>query len=336
MDNQNDWCHQYDVAGVRASVPLKFIRAVEGVLPAPSLGLVPERDGESFGVVVNWSDERYVRLFTRDTVTWLRWSFETRAVFCLLLRKVDRSGVLETGRDDKAEALALTLMAPIEACRKALSELMACGTVAASDTSLVIPRFIEAQECRMSDKARQKESREKRAVAKLENHDDACHTPSHAVTAGHTVSQLVTPAVPSRAVPSRAVEQHVSVPTLDLQVQSPPDNVADLRQAWNDITTAPLPRWREGRDWVARAALKRRPLEQWREVFARINASAFCRGQDGGWKADIDWALRPEGKKPETATRVLEGAFDASPVQRDVTKGYAPPSVFTETKEVLF
>lgn len=47
---------------------------------------------------MNWSDERYVRLFTRDTVTWLRWSFETRAIFCLMLRKVDRSGVLETGR----------------------------------------------------------------------------------------------------------------------------------------------------------------------------------------------------------------------------------------------
>jgi len=150
---------------------------------------------------MNWSDERYVRLFTRDTVTWLRWSFETRAVFCLLLRKVDRSGVLETGRGDKAEALALTLMAPTDTCRKALSELTACGTVALGDASLVIPRFIEAQECRMSDAARQKESREKRAVAKLQNHDDACHTPSHDVTAGHTVSHAVTPAVPSRAVP---------------------------------------------------------------------------------------------------------------------------------------
>jgi hypothetical protein len=150
---------------------------------------------------MNWSDERYVRLFTRDTVTWLRWSFETRAVFSLLLRKVDRSGVLETGRGDKAEALALTLMAPIETCRKALSELTACGTVALGDASLVIPRFIEAQECRMSDAARQKESREKRAVAKLQNHNDACHTPSHDVTAGHAVSHAVTPAVPSRAVP---------------------------------------------------------------------------------------------------------------------------------------
>ena len=152
---------------------------------------------------MNWSDERYVRLFTRDTVTWLRWSFETRAIFCLMLRKVDRSGVLETGRGDKAEALALTLMAPIDMCRKALSEMVDCGTVAVGDASLVIPRFIEAQECRMSDKARQKESREKRAAAKLENHDDARHTLSHGVTGGHTVSHDVTPAVPYRAVPSR-------------------------------------------------------------------------------------------------------------------------------------
>lgn len=186
---------------------------------------------------MNWSDERYVRLFTRDTVTWLRWSFETRAIFCLLLRKVDRSGVLETGRDDKAEALALTLMAPIEACRKALSELMACGTVAASDTSLVIPRFIEAQECRMSDKARQKESREKRAVAKLENHDDACHTPSHGVTAGHTVSQLVTPAVPSRAVPCLAVPSH-AVPEEE-EKPRPPPVIEKVPVAFVEPTTPP-------------------------------------------------------------------------------------------------
>jgi hypothetical protein len=48
-------------------------------------------------------------------------------------------------------------------------------------------------------------------------------------------------------------------------------------------------------------------------VFTRINASAFLRGSDGGWKADFDWAIRAEGKKPEPATRVLEGAYDRAP-----------------------
>ena len=63
---------------------------------------------------------------------------------------------------------------------------------------------------------------------------------------------------------------------------------------------------------LAALPLAAAPLLLWREVFARIQASPFCRGEDGGWKADIDWALRPAGKKPETALKVLEGAYDRS------------------------
>ena len=188
---------------------------------------------------MNWSDERYVRLFTRDTVTWLKWSFETRSVFMLLLRKVDRSGVLETGRDNPAEALAVIITAPIDACRRALAELTACGTVAVGENSLVIPRFVEAQECRMSDKARQKESREKRAAAKLQNHEDVCHTPSHDVTAGHTVSHAVTPAVPYRAVPYRAVPSH-AVP---VEEALPPPPVVEKAPAFFVEPTTPPDTW---------------------------------------------------------------------------------------------
>jgi hypothetical protein len=89
-----------------------------------------------------------------------------------------------------------------------------------------------------------------------------------------------------------------------------------LAVAWNETTTAPLPRvtlpLSPIRASVAVAALARRPLDEWRAVFLRINASAFLRGSDGGWKADFDWAIRAEGKKPESATKVLEGAFDRS------------------------
>lgn len=236
---------------------------------------------------MNWSDERYVRLFTRDTVTWLRWSFETRAVFCLLLRKVDRSGVLETGRGDKAEALALTLMAPIEVCRKAIAELTSCGTLAASDTSLVVPRFIEAQECRMSDKARQKESREKRAAAKIQNHEDVCHTPSHDVTAGHTVSHAVTPAVPYRAVPYRTVPET----TAPLFASRPPESPeADKPSKDSDLLVADFKAvvgsdylWQGAKDGTALAALLKAASigevrNRWRRGLSAPAASwASCR-----------------------------------------------------------
>ena len=43
---------------------------------------------------MDWANERYVRLYTRDTVTWKMWPWEARAIFPLLMRKVDRAGVL--------------------------------------------------------------------------------------------------------------------------------------------------------------------------------------------------------------------------------------------------
>ena len=46
--------------------------------------------------------------------------------------------------------------------------------------------------------------------------------------------------------------------------------------------------------------------DHWKEAIERIKASSFCRGQnDRGWKADIDWFLRPG-----TATKLIEGKYD--------------------------
>jgi hypothetical protein len=47
-------------------------------------------------------------------------------------------------------------------------------------------------------------------------------------------------------------------------------------------------------------------LGQWEAFFARLERSAFCRGQNArGWKADLDWAL-----KPDTWTKTFEGKYD--------------------------
>lgn len=99
----------------------------------------------------------------------------------------------------------------------------------------------------------------------------------------------------------------------DVSIKDP--GIAALMEAWNSITTPPIARWLAGREKQALAALKRRPLEQWREVFAKIQASAFCRGESeaGRWVATIDWAIRPAGKDSEPALKVLEGAFDGAP-----------------------
>jgi hypothetical protein len=53
-------------------------------------------------------------------------------------------------------------------------------------------------------------------------------------------------------------------------------------------------------------------LETWREVFARIAASAFCRGEVDGrngaksWHADFRWITANESNR----AKVLEGRYD--------------------------
>lgn len=86
---------------------------------------------------------------------------------------------------------------------------------------------------------------------------------------------------------------------------------ADVMELWNTTTNAPIPKCRELTDErrrKIRARLAKRPLlTEWRTVFERIQASAFCRGEtDRGWRADFDWVMRND----TIPARVLEGKYD--------------------------
>jgi hypothetical protein len=88
----------------------------------------------------------------------------------------------------------------------------------------------------------------------------------------------------------------------------PPEALAD---AWNELTSKPIPACREFTDKRKRAArlrLKERPLLEWRLIIAKIQQSPFCRGETdrGDWVATFDFLLQPD-----TATKVLEGKYDS-------------------------
>lgn len=173
---------------------------------------------------MNWSDERYVRLYTRDTPDWLALSFDAQALFALLMRKVDRAGVLELGKHGKrAVAIAIGHASAWERLAPALEELLTDGCVSVHGDKLLVRNFIEAQEARQSDRKRQAESRSRRReqlagqrllVPDVTNRDvesqnvTESHDGSHDVTTGHSESQPVTP---YRAVPS-VPEIHTSGP----------------------------------------------------------------------------------------------------------------------------
>lgn len=99
-----------------------------------------------------------------------------------------------------------------------------------------------------------------------------------------------------------------------LSAEPPTPAVRDLQAAWNDIAKpAGLPGWNETppkRQKAASARLRDNPdLQHWREVIRRVTRAPFLRGEnDRGWRASPDWLL-----KPESAAKVLEGAYDGAP-----------------------
>lgn len=138
---------------------------------------------------LQWEDERYVRLYTRDTPTWVRLPWQSRFVLMSLLRKLDRKGRLDLGEEGDAalESLAGYLMMPLEVVAAGLPPLLRRGVFAQEGPILLMPNFIKAQEARLSDRARQALKRERERV----NSDFVTHrdTESRTVTESHELSR---------------------------------------------------------------------------------------------------------------------------------------------------
>jgi len=161
---------------------------------------------------MNFEDEPYVRLYKRRTLTIKLLGWEGRLVFWALLLEVDRAGVLDLGSSSPAEAIAALSDIPIEVAEIGMARALKQGVVEQRGDALFVPRFMEAQEAKQSDKARQRESRGRRAALmrcsegairaaatdgdsplSVTNRDHIqsqnvtdCHDRSHAVTRGHS------------------------------------------------------------------------------------------------------------------------------------------------------
>ena len=71
---------------------------------------------------MRFEDERYVRLFTKNTPGWCIVPWQARAVLPLILRELDRAGILELGADgeDGLEALSALIMVPLDVVKVGL------------------------------------------------------------------------------------------------------------------------------------------------------------------------------------------------------------------------
>lgn len=126
-----------------------------------------------------WPEERYVKLYTRDTTDWLLLSWKAQGLFCLLLRKVNKAGQLPLGKRGKQGVAAHigggTAWPEIEL---ALNELLTDGCVSIDGELLIVPNYCAAQEAAQSPALRKKTQRERERV-----------TNGHAVSPGVTQSR---------------------------------------------------------------------------------------------------------------------------------------------------
>lgn len=156
---------------------------------------------------MDWSDEDYVRVYTRDTAELEALGWEAKALLWELLRKATRAGVIELGRTGNRGIASLTRI-PLEVVERALPILLDDGCVVRVETRLVIPNYMQAQTTPRSDKARKRAERERvRAEALAPSKRDPEHASSRFVTPSHDSSREVTPRPPeSRPVtPSHSV-----------------------------------------------------------------------------------------------------------------------------------
>lgn len=284
---------------------------------------------------MRWEDERYVRVYTRDTVDWLALSFEAQGLFLLLLRKVDRAGLLVLGKHGKrGVAAAIGHATRADTIVAALEELMTDGCVLFDGQTLVIPNFIEAQECKSSDAQRKRDQRERDRAKVSESKVSQNVTASvTSVTAGHTESQPVTPnlAVPFLAEPETT--------TLSAQQPTAVDPVAamgaihleavalaaepDRRQPENAGLRV-FEHWRQamGKDGHAKFKGKRK-----RVVEARLKdgytPEQLCAAVDGCRLTPFNMGTNDRGQRYDDLELICR---DVAHVERFIQHAQAPPS----------
>jgi hypothetical protein len=151
---------------------------------------------------MDWANEEYVRVYTRETSDDLELSWQAVALWRAMLCKFDRAGLLEA--KNGWVSVAKVVRMPEDVVIAAGKELERDGRVIRTKRGMFAPNFTEAQTVRKSDKARQRESRDRRreeaaktagtdetpqtAVQVLES-TEPCHTAS---PTSHTMSHDVT------------------------------------------------------------------------------------------------------------------------------------------------
>lgn len=219
-------------------------------------------------MAIDWANEPYVRLYKRETDDDLLLTWEARAVWHEMLKRFDRSGLLETRRG--VRGLAAMLRIPVEVVERALPELIEDGRVrSVPPVGFASKNYIVANDTPRTDRARKEESRYRRINDALSstNSEIQGHAESRDVTRGHTESRAVTQ---SRA--EQIISDHQSP-----EIPAPGDALSQLKAKCDALNpplelTSPEPTKKRGRKPSASAAIPEdwEPRAQERELAARL------------------------------------------------------------------
>jgi hypothetical protein len=195
--------------------------------------------------MMHWEDERYVRVYTRDTIGWKALKWQGQTVVMHLLRKVDRAGVFSCEGFDPAEAVAEITGLPEEVVAVGLQRAIERETIVRTPNGdLLFPNFIKAQDTPATDAQRARESRARRRDralrgatvterdatvterdATVTERDATVTAPPGRVTNRHSVPSV--PSVPNRTAAER--ETRPRSPAREPLATSPPSPSAATR-----------------------------------------------------------------------------------------------------------
>ena len=292
-------------------------------------------------LLMRWEDERYVRFYTRDTPEWKALTWHARGLFGLILRAVDRAGVLKVGKLGP-KGVAVAIQAPWVEVEQALAELLSDGCVRFNpdQTALFIPNYLEAQECAQSDRARKRASRERAAAAfggtldasekarmviQQVSPDSGTVVPNRdsmpsqnvtpTVTIGHERSQVVTPthAVPCRAKPKEE-KPCVEPETAPASTQPIRDKKPTPVDASPVLFTMPCV------GTPAEYAVTQAKVAEWQAAFPGVDVLAKVRTLVQ-WAKDNPSRRKTHRGAPAFFSRNLARDQDRSPKRNGVTNG---------------
>jgi len=226
---------------------------------------------------MNWPDEKYVKLYVRDSLTWRSWCWQARAIFPNILRKLDGAGIIETGNLEPAVAVARQIDFPADVVRVGLEDILASETLKKVAGGLESTAFIAAQEARKTEALKKRDQRERVAAARraaevAEIRTEAVPTPSHDVPS----CPVLSPSSPAQPVPSpaqpekRRVAENATPLAFDLEVQGDPPTMPPKAPREEDALCADFEEiigkpyvWSGAKDGTAFARLRRTtPLEE--------------------------------------------------------------------------